>query len=241
MTEKPVMESPVPHAIDRLELGVAPYAWPFAQERRDEIADHFATLRRAKPEIWNGRVLLMKDAAIGDGVLHGTYFETGFADFMAWRDWDFPDRAVRNCFSMGALRGSDGGFLLGVMSAFTANAGRIYFPAGTPEPADIVGGTVDLLGSVLRELQEETGLDPVEFSIAQGWTAVDHGPRLALMKAIHADRSAETLRQEVLRHLASEARPELADIRIVRSPDDFDPAMPDFVTAYLSYVWARDR
>jgi 8-oxo-dGTP pyrophosphatase MutT (NUDIX family) len=236
-----MMERPTPIAIDGLELDIAPHAWPFAQERRNEIADHFTALRRSKPELWNGRVLLMKDAAIADGVLRGTYFETGFADFMAWRDWGFPDRAVHNCFSMGALRGSDGGFLLGVMSAFTANAGRIYFPAGTPEPADIVGGTVDLLGSVLRELQEETGLDPAEFSVAPDWTAVDRGPRLALMKAIQADRPAEALREEVLRHLATEARPELADIRIVRSPDDFDPAMPDFVTVYLCYVWARSR
>jgi 8-oxo-dGTP pyrophosphatase MutT (NUDIX family) len=231
------MENPVPIAIDGLELGVAPYAWPFAQTRRDEIDDHFAMLRRSKPDLWNGRVLLMRDAAIDSGVLRGSYFETGFADFMAWRDWGFPDRAVRNCFSMGALRGSDGGYLLGVMSTFTANAGRIYFPAGTPEPADVVGGTVDLLGSVLRELQEETGLDPAEFSIAPDWTAVDAGPRLALMKVIQADRPAEVLREEVLRHLAAEARPELADIRIVRSPDDFAPAMPDFVTAYLSCVW----
>jgi 8-oxo-dGTP pyrophosphatase MutT (NUDIX family) len=236
-----MMETPALIAVERLELGIAPYAWPFAQERRGEIDDHFAMLRRSKPEIWNGRVLLMRDAAIGDGVLRGTYFETGFADFMAWRDWGFPDRAVRNCFSMGALRGSDGGYLLGVMSALTANAGRIYFPAGTPEPADIVGGTVDLLGNVLRELQEETGLDPAALTVAPDWTAVIAGPRLALMKAIQADIPAEALRAEVLRHLATEAQPELADIRIVRSPDDIDPAMPDFVTAYLSYAWARSQ
>ncbi|MBV9969105.1 MAG: NUDIX hydrolase [Xanthobacteraceae bacterium] len=229
------MQGPI--AIDRLELGVAPYAWPFARDNRGEIDEHFAALCRAKPGLWNGRVLLLKEAAIDDGVLRGAYFETGFADFLAWRDWGFPDRAVRNCFSMGALRGSDGGFLLGVMSAFTANAGRIYFPAGTPEPADIVDGTVDLLGSVLRELQEETGLDPSAFEVAPGWTAVDAGQRLALMKAVRADRPAAALREEVLRHLATEAQPELADMRIVRSPDDFDSAMPDFVTEYLSYVW----
>jgi hypothetical protein len=61
------------------------------------------------------------------------------------------------------------------------------------------------------------------------------------MKAIQADRPAEALREEVLRHLATEERPELADIRIVRSPDDFVPAMPDFVTAYLSYAWQVER
>jgi hypothetical protein len=30
-------------------------------------------------------------------------------------------------------------------------------------------------------------------------------------------------------------------MRIVRSPDDFDAAMPDFVTAYLTYVWQTSR
>jgi hypothetical protein len=39
-------------------------------------------------------------------------------------------------------------------------------------------------------------------------------------------------------HLAGEAAPELRDIRIVRSVSDFDPMMPEFVTAYLSHVWA---
>jgi 8-oxo-dGTP pyrophosphatase MutT (NUDIX family) len=226
-----------PVAIARLELGVVPYAWPFAQARRGEIDAHFAMLRQSKPDLWNGRVLLMKDAAVAGGVLRGTYFETGFADFMAWRDWGFPDLSVVNCFAMGALRASDGAYLLGVMSAFTANPGRIYFPAGTPDPNDVRGDTVDLLGNVMREVEEETGLDTRDFTAAPDWTAVVVGPRLALMKAIETGRSAEDLRQAVLRHLASEARPELADVRIVRSADDFDPAMPEFVTAYLTHVW----
>jgi len=224
-------------AIDRLELGIEHYLWPFAHTRRGEIDAHFAALRHSLPDLWNGRVLLMKDMAVAGGVLRGTYFETGFADFMAWRDWGFPDPSVVNCFAMGALRASDGAYLLGVMSQFTANAGRIYFPAGTPDPSDISGDTVDLLGSVLRELEEETGLATQDFTVAPDWTAVVRGPRLALMKAIEAGRPAEDLRQAVLRHLASETRPELADVRIVRSPADFDPAMPEFVTAYLSGVW----
>ncbi len=231
---------PVAVAVDRLELGVVPYAWPFAKARRGEIDAYFVKLRQTKPDLWNGRVLLMNEAAIGGGMLRGTFFETGFADFMAWRDWGFPDPTVRNCFAMGALRGSDGAYLLGVMSAFTANAGRIYFPAGTPDPSDVSGDTVDLLGSVLRELAEETGLNPAAFFPAVDWTAVVAGPRLALMKAIAADVPAAALRDAVLDHLATEERPELADVRIVRSPADFDPAMPDFVTTYLTHIWARE-
>ena len=82
------------------------------------------------------------------------------ASFIAWRDWGFPDRAVRNCFAAGAIRASDGAFVLGVMGPQTANAGKIYFPAGTPDPGDVVGQEVDLAGSVRREIAEETGLGP---------------------------------------------------------------------------------
>jgi 8-oxo-dGTP pyrophosphatase MutT (NUDIX family) len=235
-----MMAMPTMVAIDHLELGVAPYRWRFAEERRDEIDAHFAALRRAVPDLWNGRVLLMNDVAVAGGVVRGTFFETGFADFMAWRDWGFPDRSVVNCFAMAALRASDGAYLLGVMSAFTANPGRIYFPAGTPDPSDIRGDTVDLLGNVLRELGEETGLGAEDFSAAPHWTAIVAGPRTALMKEVAARRPAEELRQAVLDHIAGEARPELSDMRIVRSPNDFDPAMPEFVTAYLSHVWRRE-
>jgi 8-oxo-dGTP pyrophosphatase MutT (NUDIX family) len=235
-----MMAMPTPVIINRLELGIMPHRWPFAEARREEIDVYFAARRRAVPDLWNGRVLLMNEVAVAGDLLRGTFFETGFADFMAWRDWGFPDRSVVNCFGMAALRASDGAYLLGVMSAFTANPGRIYFPAGTPDPSDISGASVDLLGNLLRELGEETGLGAEDFPAAPGWTAIIAGPRIALMKEVAARRPAQELRAAVLRHLATEARPELADMRIVRSPADFDPAMPEFVTAYMSHVWCNE-
>jgi hypothetical protein len=99
---------------------------------------------------------------------------------------------------MAALRASDGAYLLGVMSTFTANPGRIYFPAGTPDPSDIRGDTVDLLGNVLRELGEETGLLAQDLVAAPDWTAVVAGPRIALMKEVRARRSAAELRAFIL-------------------------------------------
>jgi 8-oxo-dGTP pyrophosphatase MutT (NUDIX family) len=227
-------------AVDHLDVGFAAYRWPFAEARRGDIAAYFATLKRTTPKLWNGRVLLMRDLDIAEGTLHGAYFEVGFADFMAWRDWGFPDPAVTNCFSMGALRGSDGGFLLGVMSEHTANAGKIYFPAGTPDPDDVRGDTVDLMGNVVREIAEETGLTAADFSVTPGWHAVVAGARVALMKAIALARPAEDVRAAILRYLATEPHPELSDIRVVRSAADFDANMPAFVTAYLSHIWATE-
>jgi 8-oxo-dGTP pyrophosphatase MutT (NUDIX family) len=223
--------------VNHLDVSFAPFRWRFAEARRDEIAAYFAARRRTTPQLWNGRVLLMRDLAIANGTLSGTYFEAAFADFLAWRDWDFPDRAIINCFAMGALRASDGAYLLGVMSDRTANPGRIYFPAGTPDPDDVRGETVDLLGNVMREIAEETGLTAADASVANGWHAVVDTPRVALMKRIDVPYPASEVRTRMLRHLASEPQPELRDVRIVRSAADFDPEMPRFVTAYLSHVW----
>jgi 8-oxo-dGTP pyrophosphatase MutT (NUDIX family) len=223
--------------IERLELAFAPRPWPFARELRAEIDAYFEALRRTNPALWNGRVLMMYDHAITGAVFRGTYLETDFASMLAWRQWDTPDAGIKNCFAMGALRGSDGAFVLGVMGAHTANPGRIYFPAGLPDLSDVDGARVDLARNVMREVSEETGLAGDDFEPEPGWNTVLAGPRIAQVKVLHARATAAALRARILAHLAREKEPELADVRIVRGPADFDPMMPPFVMAFLTHVW----
>ncbi|MGH6666019.1 MAG: NUDIX hydrolase, partial [Pseudolabrys sp.] len=122
--------------IDRLALAFAPKPWAFAAERRADIDEYFAALCRDKPSLWNGRVLLLHDHAVADGVFRGAYLETDYASFAAWRYWGRPPAGVCDCFAAAAIMAADGAFLLGVMGPHTANAGRIYFPCGTPDPGD---------------------------------------------------------------------------------------------------------
>jgi 8-oxo-dGTP pyrophosphatase MutT (NUDIX family) len=227
--------------IARLDLTFAPCAWPFAEAWRAAIDTHFAGLRRQKPALFNGRVLLMHRFAVSEDAFHGAYLETDYASFLAWRDWDFPDKTMHNCFGMGAVRSSDGAFLLGVMGSHTANAGKVYFPAGTPEPRDVVDGVVDMDGSVRRELAEETGLIADGMDAQPGWHVIFAGPRIALMKVLRTHETAESLRQRALNHLAGEAQPELAGVRMVCGPADIDPGMPSHVSAFLHHVWQSDR
>ncbi|HWE79098.1 MAG TPA: NUDIX hydrolase [Pseudolabrys sp.] len=227
------MTRPAVFSVDRLDLAFAPAPWLFAQQRRAEIDAYFAELQREKPAIWNGRVLVLRRHELRDGVFHGAYLETDYASFSAWRHWQPTDAGVHDCFGAGAVISADGAVLLGVMGAHTANAGWIYFPAGTPDPADIIDGKVDLDWSVARELKEETGLDIAEVSPAPGWTTVIDGQLIVHIKTLRSRLSAEQLRTNMLAHLATEAQPELADIRIVHGPADYDPAMPAFVTAFL--------
>lgn len=154
-------------AIERLELRFEPQPWKWAEANRAFIERHFAKAREQRPALWNGRVLLLHRFAIEAEVFRGAYLETDFASFLAWRDAGFPDPSLKNCFSAGALRAADGAFVLGRMASHTANAGKVYFPAGTPDPGDVgADGAVDLMGSVLRELKEETGLSASEVSPA---------------------------------------------------------------------------
>jgi 8-oxo-dGTP pyrophosphatase MutT (NUDIX family) len=235
------MRAPEVVSIDRLTLQYRPQSWSFAAERRAEIDAHFERARRERPQIWNGQVLVMHRHRLDRDALEGAFLQTDFASFLTWRDWGFPEAGVTNCFSMGALRTSDGAWIMGVMAAHTSVAGKIYFPAGTPDPGDVVDGEVDLAGSAIREVAEETGLGAGDFTQISGWHCVIDGPRIALMKVLQAHEPAEVLRWRIFDHLAREATPELVDVRIVRSEHDFDPMMPRFVTAFLDHTGFHTR
>jgi 8-oxo-dGTP pyrophosphatase MutT (NUDIX family) len=222
-------------ALDRVDARFAQREWPFAREREAEIAAHWVGLVAANPAIFDGRVLVQYERRVEGKVFHAKYLETSYSSFIAWRDFGWPDKEILNGFAMAALRSRDGAFLLGEMGAHTLNAGKIYFAAGTPDREDITpDGSVDLLGSALRELAEETGLGESEVRVGDGWTAVHQGQRIAFLRPVTIDMDAEEARELILSRLAPQERPELADIHIVRSTGDIDAAsMPDFLCTYL--------
>jgi 8-oxo-dGTP pyrophosphatase MutT (NUDIX family) len=211
---------------------VAERAWPFAEAQRGEIAAHFAVQQR-RLSLWNGRVLLGTAPVFSGERLTASYFTVDFASFLAWRDWGFPDKDVFNGFGMGALRASDGAFVLGEMGGQTANAGRIYFPSGTPDPDDVRDGRLDIPASVAREVEEETGLAPHEYRAAPHWDCVFTGVALAMMRTLDVDMRGEALRTKIEDNLARQSSPELSAVHLVRNRSDLTDAMPRFVTAWL--------
>jgi hypothetical protein len=227
------MTDPVIHRVTTLDLRLQPQSWPFADARQADIDAHFALLRSEKPQMWNGRVLLARNPDFTGERFSADYFETDFASFMAWRDWDFSDKEVFNGCGMAALRCSDGAFVLGEMGQHTANAGRIYFPSGTPDLNDVRDGMVDIAGSVIREVEEETGLTPAEYRPRPYWDCVVSGAIIAMMRILDVDGSGEQVRARIEANLARQNEPELAAIHLVRKTSDFTAAMPCFVTAFI--------
>jgi len=233
------MTHPAIHRVTTLDLDFRPRRWPFAEVRRADIEAHFARQQRDNPNLWNGRVLLGRDPAFTKDRFSANYFEADFASFLAWRDWGFPDREVFNGFGMGALRCADGAFLLGEMAHHTSNAGRVYFPSGTPDLDDIRGNTVDISGSVAREVEEETGLSAADYSADARWDCVVSGAVIALIRVLNVAVTGDELRARIAANLARQPRPEFSGLHLVRGTSDLTPAMPRFVTAFIEKHFSK--
>lgn len=233
--------------VDRLVCRRVDYAWPYARDNALAIQRHWTARLRQTPSMYDGRVLLanrVETEADGAGtLLRLDVFETSFSAFLAWRDAGWPDRSVFNCFSMPAVRSSDGGFLVGEMTADHSVAGALYFPCGTPDPSDLdTTGGVDLLGSLTRELAEETGLDASRGVLRPRWTVVVSGQWIACIRTIDWPECAASLVAEARRLIAVQIRPELADVHILSEPSELsDPRLPPYMTTFLARAFERAK
>jgi 8-oxo-dGTP pyrophosphatase MutT (NUDIX family) len=238
-SSKPDIDRPTHiETVNRIDYLLEEYLWSFTKDRAVDIEAHWQKLCAVKPRLFNGRVMMMSSYRIEEDkhgrVLRGTGFETDFKAFQAWRDFGFPDKSVINCFAMAALRSADGAFMLGRMGAHNATAGRLYFPAGTPDPSDVRQGRIDLHGSAIRELTEETGLTVDDLTLSPDWTLVFDGPQLACMKPMRALTHAETLAARCDAFLAQDKEPELTGLVPIFSEAQFDVThMPNFMRAYM--------
>lgn len=217
------------------------HRWDWAERNADLIGANWARRTAATPRIFDGRVLMSVGREPFADVAEPRFFVTNYAAMLAWIDAGCPDESVANAFAMGAIRCRDGAFLLGEMAPGTANAGRLYFPCGTPDMTDVTGaGEVDLAGSLEREIAEETGLPRDSLDVEHGWTIVRADGLLAFIRLVTLDRDAEDARGIILRSIQAQAEPELVDIHIVRTSACLEASrMPAVVPIFLVDAFQR--
>ena len=225
--------------LTQIDATLGEHDWAFAREERAAIAAFWDKRQAGAPAMFDGRVLLQSEGHVEGGIFRARYFETAYSNMLAWLQMGVPGRMPRNGFAMAALRASDGAFLLGKMGENTANAGKVYFAAGTPDLGDVTAdGKVDLAGSVTRELMEETGLRLDEVRVGTGWTAVFAEKRIAFMREVAIDMPADAARRLILARMQTLHEEELSDIVIIRSMADCAAHnMPSFMIDYLAYVF----
>ena len=215
--------------VQEIELVHVESEWEFALENAEAIAAFWQERRAEKPALFNGAVLVTRDLELSGGVLRGETFQTDFASFYAWIWWGCPDQSVVNLFSSAVVMGADRSVVFGKMGDHTANAGRVYPPGGSLDPNDILpDGRVDLVGSVRRELYEETGLD-ARRARGGGMTLHRSGQKCSLACTFRFENGANTLAQQIRASLKAQEEPELEDVVVIRELKEMPvDVMPDW-------------
>ena len=192
--QHPPALTPIP--IASLDLSLRPGAWAFAQAEKARIMDHWRRLADENPKIWNGEVLICTAIELKDGGLKGDFIKTDYASFVAWRDWGWPDKTVCNVFGSAAVVSADKRVLYGRMAGHTLNAGKVYPPGGSLETMDVMAdGRVDVMGSITRELEEETGLRAADAEWGPLLAIFDEH-RVSVAQVFHFAADAEALAAE---------------------------------------------
>ena len=220
----------------RLEVGDG--CWRYAVDNADAIAAHWRRRREETPSFFDGVVHLMSHAAIEDGRLHARLLRTDFKSYLHWRDAGFPGAGVRDGFGSAIVLSAEGHLLLGRQRAGNINSGLVYFPGGFIDARDVAAdGRVDIEASIVREVVEETGLDPRQGERLAGYRICWSGPQLAIGVGWRFSEPAWLLRQRMLDHLARETASELEDIVVVASVEQLAPAaMPAYARLLLRHL-----
>jgi NUDIX domain len=195
--------------------------WHPPAHDRTAVEEHWLHRSAENPTLFNGIVYVLTDWRIERDVMKGVLAPINFKDFLYWSDQGKRDTGFLDCHGSAILTSKEGHVLLGQAAGHTLSGGMSSFVSGFIDRRDVLGcGTVDIDGSTLRELEEETGLTPELFDRVPGYRVTQDGPVLSIGIEYRARLSAQALRARILAAMKLEAEPELSEVHVVRSTED---------------------
>lgn len=222
-----------------VDLRVTDDPWPFSERYQDKIAAHWERRLRETPGFFNGAVhMLTAHSLSADGRFSARFVRGDFKSFLYWRETGWRDTGVMDGFGSALILSAEGHVLLGRQSAGNLNSGLCYPPGGFIDARDIrLDGTIDLEGSVSREILEETGLAPPTISRTTGYVITVAGPVLSIAAPYYSQLPGAALLREARRHISADAESELADL-VFAAPGDASTElpMPDYARALLRHL-----
>lgn len=189
------------------------------------------------PRLHDGEVVLGTELSVAHGRLSGAcrmIRYAGLLHFLENPDTGLPQDPYRHLFAWPALISADGRAVMGRMAAHTANAGRIYFPAGSLEASDFVGGLADIDANMAREVREETGLDLGAARPDPGYLLLPAGRLALVIRIFRFEKSAADLAGAAREFLAARHDDEL-DAILDFAPGETDPAMTPLARRFMRW------
>lgn len=226
------------HRINACSLFASASHWPFARDAAEAIEAVWQDAKQRNANYFNGTVYLVDRLSIADGVLDATLLRSDFKSYLYWRQNGFPQSGVRDGFGSALIRAADGAYLLGRQRAGNVNSGLTYLPGGFIDGRDVAAdGSIDIAASIVRELEEETGLAPPDVTALPGFLVTETGAHVSIAKTFQSPRDAQALKSRIERHLAGDANSELDGIVIVAQARDLDGLpMPDYARVLLQHL-----
>jgi len=215
--------------------------WDFAVANADAIEAHWQERRIQNPAMFNGTVHVLSKGMLTDDAFEGVLVPVGFKDLLYWKDHGYRDETAFDVFGSALIRSREGHVLLGRQTAGNLNSGLAYLPGGFIDHRDAgPDGTMDLERSILREVEEETGLRAHELTRGAGYILTIAGPLISLAAELQAALPAAELRASILAHIAKDTELELDEIFVVRNHADHrDLPMPSYARVLMEALFPR--
>jgi 8-oxo-dGTP pyrophosphatase MutT (NUDIX family) len=205
--------------IDSATLSVDPAPHPYEGAHRAAIDANWAREIAANPALFNGEVMFFSSIRWAAGILDARCHVIRFATFMHWRRHR-PDTSAEHLYAHAMPVSSDGALVAIRMGRHTANAGRVYFAAGSFDPDDISEGRLDIASNMAREVAEETGLDLDAARPEDGYHGWSGEGGTVLVRRYLMDLPADAIVERIHAHIASDPAPEIEAAVVIRSADD---------------------
>lgn len=221
-----------------VDVRLDPEPHPFEIDNMALIEENWRLEHAANPHLYDGILTLPSELRFNaDGELIGRCHLARFATMLYWRkNKGSPD--IEHCFAQAALVARDGALVAVRMGAHTANAGRVYFAAGSFEPEDFVDGRADTVGNMHREVMEETGLDLTHTPREPGYHLHSINGSTMLFRRYYLGEDAETAAERIRAFVASEAEPEIEGPVVIRSASDLPEGTLNHLAAVARWHFA---
>jgi 8-oxo-dGTP pyrophosphatase MutT (NUDIX family) len=208
-------------------------------DHNTDIAARWADETGANPALFNGPFFMAERADVVNRAFEARYHRTRFATMMHWKA-NAASNKPWHIFGVGVIVSNDNKLIAGRMSASTAAAGRVYFPAGSYDESDVVGEYVDIDGNMLREVEEETGVKLLEARHRDAHMHLVSANRsIALFRRHYFAAPAADLIERIRRHIAAEADSELDDVTAISAAGEMGDSTPDTFRTFADWHFAQ--
>jgi 8-oxo-dGTP pyrophosphatase MutT (NUDIX family) len=225
--------------VDEVRVRLDPAPHPYELANGEAIEENWEQERARTPALFDGKTVLMSQLVYEGGRLEGVCHTVRFATLMHWRRTR-PDPA-QHVFAHAMLVASDNALVAVRMGGHTANAGRVYFAAGSFEPEDFPGGMVDVRHNMTREVLEETGIDLADLKADRAYHACSTNGGTVLVRRFYLDRGAEAVAAKISDFVARDPEPEIDGPVLIRSPSDVPENLSPHMRPLIAWHFAGTR